>query len=114
VRVDGWGVVGFSRSLTALGKKQFVILWVLALRLWYRLPDGSSSGWFNTTTTGMRRQAANCVQSFELGPLITPLVVKKMTAASPDQRAVYDGAWSGNSQATGLLYLGWIVFYSQW
>ena len=33
-------------------------------------------------TTGKRRQAANCVQSFELGLLITPLVLKKMTAAS--------------------------------
>jgi hypothetical protein len=29
-------------------------------------------------------------ESFELGPLITPLVLKKMTAASPDQGAIYD------------------------
>ena len=36
----------------------------------------------------------------ELRPLITPIVLKKITAASPDQRAIYDWAWSGNSQAT--------------
>ena len=50
-------------------------------------------GWFNTMTTGKRQQAANLrKESFELWPL--------MTAASPDQRAIYDWAWSGNSQAS--------------
>ena len=56
-------------------------------------------GWFTKMTTRKRRQAANRVQgSYELGPLITPFVLKKMTAASPDQRAIYDWSWSGNSQ----------------
>ena len=38
------------------------------------------------------------VYRFIIGPSITPLVLKKMKAASPDQRAYYDWAWSGNSQ----------------
>ena len=56
----------------------------LAFPLWRAI------GWCNTMTTETRRQAAGCVhtESFELGPLITPLVLKKMTAASPDQRAI--------------------------
>ena len=45
-------------------------------------------GWYNTITTGTRRKAA-----------ITPLVLKKKKAASPDQRAIHDWAWSGNYQA---------------
>ena len=47
-------------------------------------------GWFNTTTTtGKRQQAANSVQSqFNSRPLITASCAeKRMTAASPDQRA---------------------------
>ena len=47
-----------------------------------------------------RKATANCVQSVELGPWITPLVLKEITTASPDQRAIYDWAWSGNSQAS--------------
>ena len=54
-------------------------------------------------TTGKRQQTAKCVQSFELDLLITPLVLKKITAASPDQRAIYNWAWSGNSQATAVV-----------
>ena len=38
-------------------------------------------GWFNTMTTGKRQQAAKCVESVELGPLISPLVLKKTTRA---------------------------------
>ena len=46
-------------------------------------------------------------ESFELGPLITPFVLKKMTA-SPDQRAIYDRAWSGNSQASKIVVLSFL------
>ena len=38
-------------------------------------------GWFNTMTTSSQLRT----ESFELGLLITPLVLKKLTAASPDQ-----------------------------
>ena len=39
--------------------------------------------WFNTMTIGKRRQPANRVQSqLNYSPLITPIVLKKMTAAS--------------------------------
>ena len=57
--------------------------------------------WFNTMTTGKRRQAANHVQSVEIGQLITPFVLRKMTAASPDQRSIYDWVWSCNSHTSG-------------
>ena len=46
-------------------------------------------------------------ESFELGPLITPVVLKKMTVSSPDQRAMYDWAWSGNSQANTSPWWQW-------
>ena len=61
-------------------------------------PPWRAIGWFNTRTTGKRRQAANCgTESFELRLLIPPLVLKKMTAASSDQRAIYDCTlvWGG-------------------
>ena len=48
-------------------------------------PPWRAIGWFNTMTTGKRGQAANRIQS----QLITPLELKKMTAASSDQRAIY-------------------------
>ena len=48
-------------------------------------------GWFNTMTTGKRRQSSQlCTESIQLGPLITPLVLTKKTAASLDQRTIYD------------------------
>ena len=42
-------------------------------------PPWHAVGWFNTMTTGKRRQAAN-----------SEFLLKKMTAASPDQRALSD------------------------
>ncbi|CAL8398960.1 unnamed protein product [Arctogadus glacialis] len=41
-------------------------------------------------TTGKRGSSQSRTESVELGPLITPLVLKKMTAASPDPHAIYD------------------------
>ena len=60
-------------------------------------------GWINTMTTGKRRQAANCVQSrLNYARWSSLLCWRKLT--SPDQHAIYDWSWSGNSQANADAY----------
>ena len=61
-------------------------------------------GWFNTKTTGKRTGIAYRV-NLTLPIDLWSEVLEKMTAASPDQRAIYDWAWSGNSQARVLQWL---------
>ena len=56
--------------------------------------------WFNTMTTAKRRQAANRVQSqlnyVSWSRLLCWRKLRQLPQ-SPEQRAIYDWAWSGNS-----------------